>query len=130
MMKTTCAEKSLFVATIILVAFMLIVGINTVMAADQIISGKISTVTQKISKNGEAYVIIAIPEQKELSGIKYTTDTSIFCFKNEPAKLLKAGDSIKLIAKRTVSKDGNEFVTLIHILPEKFGILSTRPSQP
>jgi hypothetical protein len=82
-------------------------------AADQMLTGKVANVTQKVTKNGDPYVILVIPESKELNGIKYQTETSVFCFKSPDAKLIKVGDNVKLIAKRTVSKDGNEFVTLI-----------------
>jgi hypothetical protein len=103
---------------ILLTAFFMIlfIGITQVMAADILMSGKLTNVTQKVSKTGEPYVIIAMTEQKELNGVKYTSDTSIFCFKNEPAKKLKIGDDVKLIAKRTVDKTGNEFVTLVQFV--------------
>ena len=86
------------------------------MAADMMIEGKITSVTQKVSKNGNAYVIFVVPENKELNGVKYTTETSVFCFNHiSTAKLLKAGDPVKVIAKR-ISKDGNEFTTLVQFL--------------
>lgn len=112
-------EKNFYIALILVVIFSVIIGINMVEAADTIMSGKLTNVTQKVNKNGEAYTIIALPESKELNGVKYSTETSVFCFKSEPAKKLKPGDEVKFVAKRTVSKDGNEFVTLIQFLPTK-----------
>jgi Cu/Ag efflux protein CusF len=79
-------------------------------------SGKVLSATQKITKTGEPYVILVIPEARELSGVKYTAETSVFCFKNEAAMKLKQGDTVKFIAKRTVSKEGNEFITMLQLI--------------
>lgn len=97
------------------IALVTVVGVCTVKAnaEDVLINGKISTVTQRLSKStGEPYTILTIPEEKVLNGVKYTADTSVFCFKSEQAKTLKQGDPVKLIARKT-KKDGNEFTTLI-----------------
>lgn len=100
-----------------LVIAIIMILISTVsMAADVMIIGKASTVTQKISKNGDPYVIVAVPEEKSLNGVKYTSETSVFCFKSPEAAKIKQGDSVKFIAKKTVDKTGNEFTTLISIL--------------
>jgi len=110
-MKLRKIEKIVF---IILVAMsVLAIGILQANATDVMINGKISAVTQKVTKTGEAYTILIIPEAKELNGVKYVSDTSVFCFKSAEAKLLKAGDPVKLIAKKSMSKDGSEFTTLI-----------------
>ena len=113
MTKVNNAKAILMVIVILsIIAFMA----SQTMAADILIEGKITSVTQKISKNGNPYVIFVVPENKELNGIKYLTETSVFCFNHlSSAKLLKAGDPVKLIAKRT-SKDGNEFTTLVQFL--------------
>jgi Cu/Ag efflux protein CusF len=115
-MKFLKSETGLNVVLIFAVLLALFIGITEAMAVDVIMSGKLTNVTQKISKNGEPYVIIALTEAKELNGVKYNSDTSIFCFKNEESKKLKTGDSVKFVAKRTVDKTGNEFVTLVQFI--------------
>lgn len=85
-------------------------------AQDLLINTKINTVTQKISKNGEAYVIFTYPESRELNGVKYSTEVSVFAFKNEDAKKLKSGDQVKAVVKKSVDRSGNEFHTLISLV--------------
>lgn len=94
------------------------VFVSTVsIAQDMLITGKLENVSQKISKNGNPYVVLSVPENRELNGIKYTTSVGIFAFNNEEAKKLKVGDSVKLVAKKSVDKStGNEFYTLISIV--------------
>ena len=105
-----------FITLLCFIAMLFIMGLNYASAADQIMTGKIASVTQKVTKNGDPYTIIVLPENKTLNGIAYTTETSVFCFKSPEAKNFKAGDPVKLIAKRTISKDGNEFVTLVQFV--------------
>jgi len=106
-------ERWLFVIGIIIVVAFTAIGIAKVHAADIMLEGTISSVTQKVSSNGSAYTLITLPVSKELNGVKYTTDLSVFCFKSKDASKYKTGDPVKMIAKQTRSKDGNEFITLI-----------------
>ena len=110
-MKMRKIEKIVF--AVLVAMSILAIGVLQANATDVMINGKISTVTQKIDKSGNAYTILVIPETKELNGVKYTSDTVVVCFKSVEAKLLKAGDPVKLIAKKSVSKNGNESMTLI-----------------
>jgi len=109
-------HATIVVALVVIFAICTFFCIGMASAADMIMSGKLTNVTQKVSKNGEAYTIIVLQEQKEISGVKYVAETSVFCFKSEAAKKLKVGDDVKFVAKRTTSKTGDEFVTLIQFV--------------
>lgn len=100
---------------LMLIAVILFVS-SVVSAQDLILTGKLDNVTQKISQKGNAYVILSIPENRELNGIKYTTSVSVFSFNSEEAKKLKTGDTVKMVVKKTTDKTGNEFHTLIALL--------------
>jgi hypothetical protein len=89
---------------------------SIVCAQDVMVTGKLDNVTQKISQKGNAYVILSVPENRELNGVKYTTSISVFSFNSEDAKKLKTGDNVKLVAKKSVDKNGNEFYTLLSIV--------------
>jgi len=106
--------KHILMAAIVLfvIAFMT----SQTIAADIVIEGKIASSVQRISKNGNPYTILTVPIQRELNGIKYTTDLGVFCFKPELVKSLKAGDQVKMVAKHTTDKNGSEFTTLIAIV--------------
>lgn len=102
-------------ATVYIVAIIAIFAVVS-NAQDLLINTKINTVTQKISKNGEQYVIFTYPDQRELNGVKYSTEISVFAFKNEDAKKLKSGDQVKAVVKKSVDRSGNEFHTLISLV--------------
>jgi len=107
-------KHSMFIATlVILIAIFAYAGM--LLAADVMLSGKLTTVTQKVSGKGNPYTLLILPEQKELNGVKYTSETQVLCFKDE-CKALKAGDNVKFIAKKSVSKDGNEFISMVQLV--------------
>ena len=105
------------ILSIMLITLTMIFGIGIIAphAADVMLSGKLTTVTQKVSAKGNPYTLLILPEQKELNGVKYTSDTQVLCFKDE-CKTLKTGDNVKFIAKKSVSKDGNEFISMVQLV--------------
>lgn len=69
-------------------------------AKDVILNAKIEKVVISKDKNGAEYVRVMIPEERTLSGVKYSVSTSVMFFGEhvEKAKLLKDGDALKVIA--------------------------------
>jgi hypothetical protein len=83
--------------------------IETVHAEDVIINARASKVlSDKIDKNGNAFAVIFIQEERTLSGIAYTAEAPVFAMgpaKDEAGKVA-AGDNFKaIVGKRTVNGD-------------------------
>jgi hypothetical protein len=70
-------------------------------AAEKAITAKADQVTVAKDKNGHEYVRVTITEQRELSGMKYTTGVPVMFFGAlvEKAKTLKAGNSFTAIVQ-------------------------------
>ncbi len=79
-------------------------AIPQVMAAEELLTVKVSSVVQAKDKNGNAYTRAIIEEQKELSGVKYTTGTPLMFFGDMASKglALKAGQTVKVIASKRI----------------------------
>jgi len=68
-------------------------------AADEMITAKVQSVTQAVTKNGTPYVRVIIEEKRELNGVPYTAGIPMMFFGStvSQGKTLKAGDMIKAI---------------------------------
>lgn len=69
-------------------------------AAPEIVTGKATSVGTFLDTNGQTYVRIIIQETRSLDGIEYSLEVPAMAFGNaaEAAKLVKAGDTVKMIA--------------------------------
>ncbi|MGW8181589.1 MAG: hypothetical protein ACWGQW_22900, partial [bacterium] len=69
-------------------------------AADELITAKVQSVTQAVTRNGAPYVRVIIEEKRELNGVSYTAGVPLMFFGAmvESGKTLKAGDTVKVIA--------------------------------
>jgi hypothetical protein len=99
------------------ILFTLFAGI-CIAAGDRIVTGTLKAVTVATDKNGKEYVRLILPEEKVLNGIKYTGESLVMAFGNTvaQAKLLKAGQPVKMIVNTRPSKDGRESTTVIAIV--------------
>jgi len=85
---------------IIMIVVSMVIGLVSLSSAqDKILDTEIKTVTIAQDKNGNDYGRIIIVEQRELNGIKYTTDVVCMAFGStvENARELTAGDKFKAV---------------------------------
>lgn len=69
------------------------------LALDKIMNDKIQSATVAIDKNGNKYIRLIVQEERKLQGTSYTIGVPVMVFGNlvEPAKALKAGDTLKAV---------------------------------
>lgn len=99
--------KKFIAASILAIAFLS----TPALAADKIITGSVSGLTQKADKNGKQYMRAFIKEERELSGIKYTVDVPVVAFSNlEQFRQDAADGNIKAIVKEQSYNGGTSYL--------------------
>ena len=88
-------KKIIFVSLVLLA-----VVCGSVQAKDVVLDTTISDIVTKIDKNGNEYVRMMIPVQKELSGVKYEIQLAVMAFGDTVKEVaaFKVGDKLKAIA--------------------------------
>jgi hypothetical protein len=84
----------------LIIALSLVIGICSIASAsDKLLDTEVKQVTIAQDKNGNDYGRIIIVENRELNGVKYTTDVVCMAFGStvDGAKKLSAGDTIKAV---------------------------------
>jgi len=92
--------KRFAIGTVIVAILTIIALVPFATAAPQIITGKATNVGTFLDTNGQTYVRIIIQETRSLEGIEYSLEVPAMAFGNaaEAAKLVKVGETIKMIA--------------------------------
>jgi hypothetical protein len=89
--------------------------VMTPFAAESVLTAKIDSVELRKDKNGADFVRILISEPKEMGGVKYQKTMPVLAFRElvEPAKKLKAGDTLKAVVSHSSLPDGRESYRII-----------------
>ncbi len=78
----------------------IIVLVPFAVAAPQVVTGEATDVGVFLDKNGQTYIRIIIQEARSLDGVEYSLGVPAMAFGSavEAAKLVKVGDTVKMIA--------------------------------
>lgn len=81
-----------------------------------VLTKTISTMNEKVDKNGNPYIAIGFKESNEMSGIAFTTTANIMCFSDKVAEVkasgLKVGSTITAVCSQQEYKGRTSYVLL------------------
>lgn len=101
-----------------LLSMLLILGTAAVtLGAEEVITGKVESVTQATTKNGNPYTRVLVSFDRNLQGTDYSVILPVMGFRDQaaPAAELQQGDTLKAIAQSQMYQ-GRESFTIIRLL--------------
>ena len=97
-------------------AIILIVGLTATMvhAADVVLKAKITNMIEKTDRNGNQYIRFIVDQERELSGIKYTSGIPVLAFGAtvEKARSYGVGDTLECIARHREYKSRESYTVM------------------
>lgn len=94
---------SLVLALTVMLTLLGSLAVADALAADKLITAKITDTATKLDRNGNEYVRLIIEESRSLQGVAYDADVPVMVFASggsdliEKAKALKPGDTLRAI---------------------------------
>ncbi len=109
----TRTKVGMAIVGFLVIASLMVVGTAT--AKDIAINMKVSSVTEAVDRNGNAYTRIIVEENRILDGVRYTAGTALMAFgvqhQSVQAADIQAGDTVKAIVS-TRTFNGRKSFTL------------------